>query len=80
MRLFYQTVTICDNSRVDDEWIGYEGYDLDAAIAKRDYENARCDAHHHAEVRSYRLPDERDFDDLDPDEQSNLLCFYDTID
>ena len=80
MKLFYQAVTTCDNSRVDDEWIEYEGYDLNAAIAKRDCENARHDAHHHTEVRSYRLPDERDFEDLDDDEKCDVLCFYDTID
>lgn len=79
MKIYYQTVTTCDDSRVNDEWIVYEGYDLKEATAKREHENEYCGADYTTEVRAYRLPDERDFEELDDDEQCAVLSCYDVI-
>lgn len=55
MKNFYQTVTLSLSPRSYDEWVEYEGEDLDEAIKKRDIENRNnCDPKFYTEVRKYK--------------------------
>lgn len=83
--IYYETVTTREKS--DTEWVEYAGYDKEKALERCEDENE----HHakatfsgvkndyHTEVRAYKLPDERKFEELSDDEQCEVLSCYDTI-
>ncbi len=78
MNEYFQTVTVSD--KCCDEWIEYKGYSKNEAVAVRDYNNLkRTDTHYSSEVRSYRLPDDRAFEDLSDEEQCIVLSCYDIV-
>ena len=73
---FYQTITTTNRS--NDEFVEYQGYDLEKAIQVRDYENGHRLAsekdNYHCEIRVYDI--EKPFEDMDDDKQCATLSEY----
>lgn len=71
MKQIYQVVTIYDHVPCCDEWINYEGSDLEQARTVLDRESRYNDKEHYTEIRAYNSV--KTFNEMDEQEYINTL-------
>ena len=73
MKYSYQVITKYIGGKVDDEFINYETSDLSEAKAALELEQrSNLDEKYTVEGRAYKLPDEREMDELSEEEQQSV--------
>lgn len=80
MKKFYQTVSTKEQKSCCDEYVDYEGEDLEKAKSALETARRYNDKDTTSEIREYELEDNENWDDLDDARKCDIMFAYNTID